>query len=102
MALPHHNSLKKPFHLANQIFSAVQKKRKLTQTEHKSTYGMYSVGESVNYFITFVDYPPFLTHSLFDMLFSSRVLPSSCFPESHNSPSFKSKISKLDLISVSS
>ena len=28
-------------------------------------------------------------------------LPSSCFPESHNLPSFKSKINKLDLISLS-
>ena len=27
------------------------------------------------------------------------VLPSSCFPESYNLPSFKSKINKLDLIS---
>ena len=30
------------------------------------------------------------------------VLPSSCFPESYNFPSFKSKINKLDLISLSS
>ena len=30
------------------------------------------------------------------------VLPSSCFPESYNLPSFKSKIDKLDLISLSS
>ena len=30
------------------------------------------------------------------------VLPSSCFPESYNLPSFKSKINKLDLISLSS
>ena len=29
-------------------------------------------------------------------------LPSSCFPESYNLPSFKSKINKLDLISLSS
>ena len=29
------------------------------------------------------------------------VLPSSCFPESYNLPSFKSKINKLDLISLS-
>ena len=28
------------------------------------------------------------------------VLPSSCFPESYNLPSFKSKINKLDLISL--
>ena len=28
------------------------------------------------------------------------VLPSSCFPESYNMPSFKSKINKLDLISL--
>ena len=32
---------------------------------------------------------------------SWNVLPSSCFPESYNLPSFKSKISKLDLISLS-
>ena len=31
-----------------------------------------------------------------------KVLPSSCFPESYNLPSFKSKINKLDLISLSS
>ena len=30
------------------------------------------------------------------------VLPSSCFPKSYNLPSFKSKINKLDLISLSS
>ena len=30
------------------------------------------------------------------------VLPSSCFTESYNLPSFKSKINKLDLISLSS
>ena len=30
------------------------------------------------------------------------VLPSSCFPESYNLPSFKSKINKVDLISLSS
>ena len=30
------------------------------------------------------------------------VLPSSCFPESYNFPSFKSKINKLDLISLPS
>ena len=30
------------------------------------------------------------------------VLPSSCFPESFNLPSFKSKINKLDLISLCS
>ena len=30
------------------------------------------------------------------------VFPSSCFPESYNLPSFKSKINKLDLISLSS
>ena len=30
------------------------------------------------------------------------VLPSSCFSESYNLPSFKSKINKLDLISLSS
>ena len=30
------------------------------------------------------------------------LLPSSCFPESYNLPSFKSKINKLDLISLSS
>ena len=30
------------------------------------------------------------------------VLPSSCFPESYNLPSFKSKINKLDLIFLSS
>ena len=30
------------------------------------------------------------------------VLPSSCFPESYNLPSFKSNINKLDLISLSS
>ena len=30
------------------------------------------------------------------------VLPSSCFPESYNLPSFKSKINKLHLISLSS
>ena len=30
------------------------------------------------------------------------VLPHSCFPESYNLPSFKSKINKLDLISLSS
>ena len=30
------------------------------------------------------------------------VLPSSCFPESNNLPSFKSKINKLDLNSLSS
>ena len=30
------------------------------------------------------------------------VLSSSCFPESYNLPSFKSKINKLDLISLSS
>ena len=30
------------------------------------------------------------------------VLPSSCFPESYNLPSFKSKINKPDLISLSS
>ena len=30
------------------------------------------------------------------------VLPSSCFPEFYNLPSFKSKINKLDLISLSS
>ena len=30
------------------------------------------------------------------------ILPSSCFPESYNLPSFKSKINKLDLISLSS
>ena len=30
------------------------------------------------------------------------VLPSSCFPESYNLSSFKSKINKLDLISLSS
>ena len=30
------------------------------------------------------------------------VLPSSCFPESYDLPSFKSKINKLDLISLSS
>ena len=30
------------------------------------------------------------------------VLPSSCFPESYNLPSFKSKINELDLISLSS
>ena len=30
------------------------------------------------------------------------VLPSSCFPESYNLPSFESKINKLDLISLSS
>ena len=30
------------------------------------------------------------------------VLPSSCFPESYNLPSFKSEINKLDLISLSS
>ena len=30
------------------------------------------------------------------------VLPSSCFPESYNLPSFKSKINKLDLISLPS
>ena len=30
------------------------------------------------------------------------VLPFSCFPESYNLPSFKSKINKLDLISLSS
>ena len=29
------------------------------------------------------------------------VLPCSCFPESHNLPSFKCKINKLDLISLS-
>ena len=29
------------------------------------------------------------------------VLPSSCFPESYKLPSFKSKINKLDLISLS-
>ena len=29
-------------------------------------------------------------------------LPSSCFPESYNLPSFKSKIDKLDLISLNS
>ena len=29
------------------------------------------------------------------------VLPSSCFPESYNLPSFKSKINKLDLLSLS-
>ena len=29
------------------------------------------------------------------------VLPSSCFPESYNLPSFRSKINKLDLISLS-
>ena len=28
------------------------------------------------------------------------VLPSSCFPESYNLPSFKSKINKLDLLSL--
>ena len=28
------------------------------------------------------------------------VLPSSCFPESYNLPSFRSKIDKLDLISL--
>ena len=31
-----------------------------------------------------------------------KVLPSSCFPEFYNLPSFKSKINKLDLISPSS
>ena len=30
------------------------------------------------------------------------VLPSSCFPESYNVPSFKSNVNKLDLISLSS
>ena len=30
------------------------------------------------------------------------LLPSSCFPESYNLPSFKSKIDKLDLITLSS
>ena len=30
------------------------------------------------------------------------VLPSPCFPESYNLPSFKSKINRLDLISLSS
>ena len=30
------------------------------------------------------------------------VLPSSCFPESYNLPSFKSNVNKLDLISLSS
>ena len=30
------------------------------------------------------------------------ILPSSCFPESYNLPSFESKIKKLDLISLSS
>ena len=30
------------------------------------------------------------------------VLPSSCFPESHNLPSFKSEINELDLTSLSS
>ena len=30
------------------------------------------------------------------------VLPSSCFPESYNLPSFKSSVNKLDLISLSS
>ena len=30
------------------------------------------------------------------------ILSSSCFPESYNLPSFKSKINKLDLISLSS
>ena len=30
------------------------------------------------------------------------VLPSSCFPESYNLPSFKSKIDRFDLISLSS
>ena len=30
------------------------------------------------------------------------VLPSCCFPESYNLPSFKSKINKLDLFSLSS
>ena len=30
------------------------------------------------------------------------VLPSSCFPESYNLPSFKSKINELDLISLPS
>ena len=30
------------------------------------------------------------------------VLPSSCFPESYNLPSFKSKTNKLDIISLSS
>ena len=33
---------------------------------------------------------------------SLNVLPSSCFPESYNLPSFKFKINKLDLISLSS
>ena len=33
---------------------------------------------------------------------SLNVLPSSCFPESYNLPSFKSKIIKPDLISLSS
>ena len=33
---------------------------------------------------------------------SWNVLPSSCFPESYNLPSFKSKINKLDLVSLSS
>ena len=30
------------------------------------------------------------------------VLPSSCFPESYNLPSFKSKTNKFDLVSLSS
>ena len=30
------------------------------------------------------------------------VLPSSCFPESYNLPSFKSNVNELDLISLSS
>ena len=30
------------------------------------------------------------------------VLPSSCFPESYNLPSLKSRINKLDLLSLSS
>ena len=32
---------------------------------------------------------------------SWNVLPSSCFPESYKLPSFKSKINKLDLLSLS-
>ena len=46
--------------------------------------------------------PRTLSHkSSFILTTCNLFLPSSCFPESYNLPTFKSKINKLDLISLS-
>ena len=49
---------------------------------------------------------PTINHHSFKMIKNKcnlwNVLPSSCFPESYNLPSFKSNLNELDLISLSS